>query len=121
MVSIAEIPFGAISFTGCICAIIYGGVEYRIATYNGVRILASDEGHISLSQDKLLLELDIEPSNGHSLYAPVDGRMTGIIRESTNVSIRMRLWKRSEQILDLYSDHAAYEYVQDKTQHGHGE
>ena len=36
---IIDIPFCGGSFQGCICAIVYGGREYRLATYRGVRIL----------------------------------------------------------------------------------
>ena len=37
--------------------------------------------------------------------------MTGVIRESTNAAIRMRLWENGRQVFDLHSPHAAYEYV----------
>ena len=80
MVSIARIPFGTIHFTGCICAIIYRGREYRIATYNGVRILLANETHICLSQRNLQLNIEISPFNsGHSLKAPVYGLMDFLI------------------------------------------
>ena len=112
MVSIANIPFCGGNFTGCICSIIYGGREYRLATYKGVRILAADENHIRLFQGKLLLELDITPlCPGKSLYAPVKGQMTGIIRESVSAGIRARLWDRSRQVFDLRSSYAAYEFA----------
>lgn len=112
MVSIAHIPLCGASFTGCICAIIYGGQEYRLATYRGVRIRASRENHISLSQGKLLLEIEIKPTHsGHPLRSPVQGKMSGIIRESSNASIRVRLWNQKEPIFDLHSNHAMYEFV----------
>lgn len=112
MVSIADIPLCGLRFTGCICAVLYGGREYRLATYRGVRILAAKEARICLSQGKLLLNVDISPSQeGHPLYAPVDGQMRGVIRESMNAAIRARLWERGSLVLDLHSRHAAYEYV----------
>lgn len=37
MLSIATISFGKLRFTGCICAIILNGKEYRVATYRGAK------------------------------------------------------------------------------------
>ena len=112
MISIAHIPFCGSSFRGCICAILYQGKEYRLATYRGVKVQAFTPEHIRLSQGSLLLELDIAPSHaGHPLRAPQRGKMSSTIRESCNVHLRARLWKRGKTIFDLHSDHAAYEFV----------
>ena len=112
MVSLADIPFFGSSFCGCICAILYQGREYRLATYRGVKIQSFTPEHICLSQGSLLLELDIAPSHaGHSLRAPQLGKMSGTIRESCNAYLRARLWKRGKMIFDLQSDHAVYEFV----------
>ena len=112
MLSIAHIPFCGLSFEGCICSIMYGGSEYRLATYNGVRILAAEEKHICLSQGGLLLEADINPTqSGHPLRSPINGRMSGTIRESSNAAVRVRLWKCGKPVLDLESGSAMYEFV----------
>lgn len=112
MISIAHIPFCGSSFRGCICAILYQGREYRLATYRGVKIQAFTPEHICLSQGSILLELDMAPTHaGHALRAPQGGKMSSTIRESCNVHLRARLWKRGKIILDLQSDHAAYEFV----------
>ena len=112
MISIAHIPFCGSSFRGCICAVLYQGREYRLATYRGVKIQAFTPEHICLSQGSLLLELDMVPSHaGHTLRAPQCGKMSSSIRESCNVHLRARLWKRGKTVFDLESDHAAYEFV----------
>lgn len=112
MVSIAHIPFYGASFTGCICAIVYGGREYRLATYNGVRIHAAEAEHICLSQGKLLLEIDIKPSHeGHQLRSPAKGQMSGTIRESANAEVHVRFWEKGKAVFDLTSLHASCEYV----------
>ncbi|MDD3165104.1 MAG: tocopherol cyclase family protein [Oscillospiraceae bacterium] len=112
MVSIACIPFCGMHFTGCICAMIYAGHEYRLATYTGVRIHAASASHICLSQGRLLLKIDITPSqDGHPLRAPVRGSMSGVIRESSNASIFLQLWDNGKQVAALRSDHASFEYV----------
>lgn len=112
MLSIAHIPFLGACFTGCICAIVYGGREYRLATYNGVRILAAEPGYVVLSQGKLLLKIDIRSlCAAHPLRSPVNGQMTGEIRESTRACARFRLWEKGALVFDLRSEGAGYEYV----------
>lgn len=112
MLSIAHIPFGGAAFTGCICAILLGGREYRLATYRGVRIQAPGPQVIRLSQGGLLLELEVQPTQvGHPLAAPVRGQMSGTIRESVNAALHLRLWERGRLVCDQYSPHATYEFV----------
>jgi hypothetical protein len=112
MISIAHIQFCGSSFRGCICAVLYRSREYRLATYRGVKIQAFTPEHICLAQGSLLLELDIVPPHaGHTLRAPLCGRMSATIRESCNVPLRARLRKGGKTIFDLQSDHAAYEFV----------
>lgn len=112
MISIAHIPFCAMHFTGCICTIVYGGREYFLATYRGVRILNAEQTHIRLRQGDLLLDVEIAPSKtDHALRSPVKGKMTGIIREGMNAEIRACLRKHGKIVFDLQSPHAAYENV----------
>ena len=112
MVSIAHIPFCGSSFYGCICAILYQGREYRLATYRGVKVESFTPEHICLSQGSLLLELEIAPSHtGHPLRAPQCGKMSSTIRESYNAYLRARLWKREKPVFDLQSKHAVYRCV----------
>lgn len=112
MVSIADIPFLGFGFTGCICAIIHKGREYRLATYNGVCIIASEANCICLMQGKYRLQIDIkDPPSGHPLRSPIQGQMSGTIRESNNVRARFRLWENSASVFDLDSESVGYEYV----------
>ncbi|MEA4970107.1 MAG: tocopherol cyclase family protein [Candidatus Pelethousia sp.] len=114
MVSIASIPFAGLRFTGCICAIIHSGREYRLATYRGVRILSAGPERIELAQGNLLLTIDIvRTASGHPLRAPVRGRMNGIIRENNHTYARCKLWESGAQVFDLESENAGYEYVMD--------
>lgn len=113
MLSIASIPFLGSHFTGCICAIVYGQREYRLATYGGVRIRVAEPGHVVLAQGKLLLKIDIRSlSTAHPLNSPVSGLMTGVIRESNRASARFRLWEKGVLVFDLRSQNASYEYVE---------
>ena len=113
MLSIARIPFLGGHFTGCICAVVYGEREYRLATYKGVRIRATEPGYVVLSQGKLLLKIDIRScAAAHPLFSPVSGRMTGVIRESNRACARFRLWVKGDRVFDLRSENAGYEYVE---------
>ena len=112
MVSIAHVPFCGSAFRGCICAVLYQGREYRLATYRGVKIQSFAPEHICLSQGRFLLELDMAPSHvGHQLRAPQCGKMSSIVRESCNAHLRARLREKGKTVFDLHSDHAAYEFV----------
>lgn len=118
MVSIARIPFGPVHFTGCICAIIYRGREYRFATYNGVHIDIADETHMHLSQRDLELNIEIHPLNqGLPLKSPISGLMNGTVRERTNAEIHIRLTECNQPVFDLHSQYATYEYVAENSQH----
>lgn len=59
MLSIAVIPLGKLRFTGCICAIVLNGQEYRIATYCGVRIQRWSSKGAVLIQGKYRLEVQL--------------------------------------------------------------
>ena len=112
MIAVARIPFCGLAFRGCICAILYRGKEYRLATYRGVRIRTFTPEHIRLSQGPLTLELDVSPAQaGHPLQAPKQGHMSHTIRESCNVHLRARLTQREKPVFDLQSDHGVYEFV----------
>lgn len=114
MVAVARIPFGGLAFRGCICAILYRGKEYRLATYRGVRVQAFTPQHIRLSQGSLTLDLDITPTRaGHPLRAPKQGKMSHTIRESCNVHLWAKLTQRGKTVFDLQSGHGVYEFVPD--------
>ena len=110
MLSIAHIPFLGNAFTGCICALIFAGREYRLATYRGVRILTLTADTVRLRQGDLLLELAIRPTDGgHPLLAPQHGSMTETIRESCDAHVHLRLTQAGRTILVCESSRAAYE------------
>lgn len=105
----AHIP--GLPVPGCICAILYGGREYRLATYRGARIRSWEQGRLCLTQGPYLLDIQAAPTQGHRLASPVNGQMTAAIHESCCVPIRARLWKNGKEIFDLSSQEAAWEFV----------
>ena len=112
MLSIATIPLGKLHFTGCICAIVLDGKEYRIATYRGVRILNWSSKGASLRQGKYRLEVDLLEQKAQPLRAPSNGNMTRTVHESLCARVRYRFWRGSELLFDHTDDSASFEYAQ---------
>ena len=111
MLSVAHIPFAGFHFTGCLCAILHEGREYRLATYQGVKILRADAQGIVLTQGDYLLHVDMESVDGQPLQAPRRGQMTGVIHENHATAGRFCLFEQDRLILDLESKHVSFEYV----------
>lgn len=111
MVSIAKIPFLGFRFMGCICIVYYQGIEYRLATYLGVKIKRFNEKKIILEQGKYRLEIDVEKKGAKALHAPAQGRMTRTIHECASCRARFQFTKKGSVVFDAQSDHASYEFV----------
>ncbi len=109
MVSIAKIPFGFISFTGCIAVVCFRGREYRLATYNGVRVLRWNESGFLISQRDYILEAEVLKTSGLALNAPAAGAMSRVIRESASCRVRFRFYRANELLFDMESDEAGFE------------
>lgn len=109
MASVADIPLGGVHFRGCICAVLFEGKEYRLATYHGVRIEAANRKLLVLKQGLLRLEAVIESARAQPLKAPVSGRMTDTIHESNCAGARFRFWDGKKQLFDLTSRNCSFE------------
>lgn len=109
MASVAHIPFCGLSFTGCICSVVYGGREYRLATYQGVRIVEASCRRLVLRQGRYLLEASFAAREAHPLCAPRTDGMTRTIRESNSARARFRFWESGKAVFDLHSENASFE------------
>ena len=109
--SIADIPFAGLHFRGCICVVYIDGIEYRMATYLGVKILRCDDRMIVLKQGSLHLEIEIDAGTGHKLMAPQNGKMIREIRERIVCGARFRFVKNGEVLFDGHSGSASFEHV----------
>ncbi|MEG0942461.1 MAG: tocopherol cyclase family protein [Angelakisella sp.] len=109
MVSIADIPFFGGSFTGCIAAIYYGGVEYRLATYNGVKICRISPTEAVLMQGELQLHLKLLEQSPHKLKAPRNGDMSRTIHESASCRASYRFTIAGRVLFDFVSENAGFE------------
>lgn len=109
MLSIASIPIGGQSFTGCICSIYYGGEEYRLSTYQGVKIVKNTEEEIIVMQDRKLLQITILEQSLQPLQAPSKGKMSRMIYEGLACLVRYRFWNKDQLVFDKTSDQASLE------------
>ena len=110
MLSVADIPFCGIHFTGVISAIHYQGREYRLATYLGARAAKIRDGEVVVKQGKKILTVKRLEEKGHPLAAPVAGGMNRTIRESAACKIYYHYQENGETIFEFVSDMAAFEY-----------
>lgn len=109
VLSVAEIPFSRLHFQGCICVIIIGRKEYRLATYCGAKVTFLRNA-VSVIQQKLRLTVKIlSCRDSFSLAAPQNGKMQGIIKEHNHTSIEITLMERDSVLCHWYSDHAGFE------------
>lgn len=111
MVSIADIPFLGLEFKGCIAIVYYKGIEYRLATYNGVKILKYDENGLIIKRGKYKLKIDVKENNPQELLAPNKGEMSRTIYENISCRARFKFYKDKKKIFDLESNNTSFEYV----------
>lgn len=111
MLAAASVPTPAGSFTGCICALLYRGREYRLATYRGARIESCSAAGAVIRQGRLRLEAEALEARGQALRAPAEGRMERGIRESLCAKVRYRLWSGGTLLLCRTDCRASFEYA----------
>jgi hypothetical protein len=111
MASVARIPFYGLKFRGCICVVWLNGREYRLATYNGVKILRCERGLLELCRGRYKLSVTVDTHNGIALPAPDRGAMSRVIRESLSCPARFRFTEGSDTLFDVESSNASYEWV----------
>jgi hypothetical protein len=111
MASVARIPLYGMKFRGCICVIWMNGREYRLTTYNGVKILRCERGVLELSQGKYRLLVTVDTRDGIALPAPDCGTMSRVIRESLSCPAHFQFWEGDRILFDEKSDRASYEWV----------
>lgn len=111
MASVANIPFMGGNFRGCICIVYYKGKEYRLATYNGVRVLKYSNDSLVLKRGKYKLEIKVMSKKPQKLLAPLKGNMEKIIHENPSCRATFKFYINNELAFNLYSDNCSFEYV----------
>ena len=112
MLAVATVPLPVGRFTGCICAVLYQGREYRLATYRGARIEAWSPSGAVIRQGDLRLQVELLSERAQALRAPVEGSMERTIHESLCGEVRCRFWRDGELLVQHTSQCASFEYAQ---------
>jgi hypothetical protein len=113
MLSVADIPFLGMHFTGVIGIVLLGGKEYRLATYLGAKVTHIGVGEIMVRQGENTLSAKRLDGGSMQLRAPVLGGMTRLIREAPSSRVHYRFVKDGEILLEKDADHAGFEFEYD--------
>lgn len=110
MLSVADIPIAGFHFNGVICAILWQGREYRLATYLGAKAVRIQDGSIRIVQGDLELEARLLNKAANPLQAPTMGDMVRTIRESAACRAYYRFRKGKNTFFAFETDRASFEY-----------
>lgn len=111
MLSVADIPMAGFRFTGVICAVLWQGREYRLATYLGARAVRIRNSMVRIVQGDMELEAGLlEGRSARPLKAPAMGDMVRVIHESAACRARYRFRKGKHTLFAFESDRASFEY-----------
>lgn len=112
MAAVAHIPFMFAWFWGCICVIWLNGVEYRLATYRGVKIKYRDERQLVLVQKDLTLQIQfLQQHAGNILDAPSKGKMERNVWEVPCAPAYFEFRKGNVILFKGESRFASYEHI----------
>ena len=111
MAAIADVPFCRFQFKGVICAIHYKEKEYKISTYNGGKILRCTKEKIIIANKTLRLDVSLLEQKGLNLNAPINGKMTKIIKEVPSCSAKFKFFENNTLIFDMTSTKTSCEFV----------
>lgn len=109
--SVADIPFMGKSFKGCICVVYYEGMEYKLCTYNGVKVLKNDRTGIILKRGKYRLEVELNEENPQRLLAPINGHLARAIHEHSGCTATFKFFIEEKLEFNLKSSNCNFEYV----------
>ncbi len=114
MLAIADIPMPGFAFRGTLGVVWYRGIEHRLATYNGAKVIELTRHRIALRRGQRRLEVDLQsPDDGHTLLAPARGRMSRTIHEIPACAAHFRFYdQKGRLLLNEESRRTSFEYVE---------
>lgn len=110
MLSVADIPFSGIRFTGIIGVVLLDGKEYRIATYLGARIKQVDKSTVTVKQGSFEFTAKLLKKNAQPLAAPSNGDMCRTIHESASCQAYYRFCHKNKILFEFTTDKASFEF-----------
>lgn len=112
MAAVADIPFMGLHFRGVICAVWYRGREYRLATYNGAKVIRSTGGELVIQRGRYTFWAAVLGAKSHPLAAPEMGKMSRMIRETPSCRARFRFLEGDKVLFDMESGKTSFEFVE---------
>ncbi len=110
MLSVADIPWMGIHFTGIIGIVLWQGKEYRLATYLGARVVQAARGSVRIKQRNLEFEARLLEAKGRPLKAPMNGNMARTIHESASCRAFYHFSKNGSTLFSFETKQASFEY-----------
>ena len=110
MLSVADIPFLGIHFTGIIGVLLFNGKEYRIATYLGAKIRQISENSVTIKQGGLKFTAKLLKKKAQPLAAPTNGNMCRTIHESASCEAYYRFSHKGRVLCEFTTDKASFEF-----------
>lgn len=110
MLSVADIPFLGIHFTGIIGVLFLDGKEYRIATYLGAKIKQIDKNTVTVKQWDFEFTAKLLKKNSQPLAAPTNGNMCRTIHESASCEAYYRFSYKDKVLCEFTTDRASFEF-----------
>lgn len=110
MLSVADIPFVGLHFTGIIGVVFWLGKEYRFATYLGARVIKLKNGKVRIIQREIELEAELLEASENTLKAPVKGGMSRSIHESAACHALYKFKRNGIVQFQFETTKASFEY-----------
>ena len=110
MLSVADIPFLGIHFTGIIGVVLLDEKEYRIATYLGARIKQVYKNTVTVQQGNFEFTAKLLKKNAQPLAAPSNGDMCRTIHESAACEAYYRFSHKNKVLCEFTTDKASFEF-----------
>jgi tocopherol cyclase len=117
MISIAKIPWRGRYFIGLISFLLTGGKVEVFATYNNasvvsLRQVSSSVTEIVIRKRKKVLAVSVTKSSSGTIVAPVQGKMTNMIRESIDSDVSFSYDDGSGRVISDNGKRAGYEEME---------
>lgn len=109
MISAADVPVFGASLFGIIAVVYIDKKEYRLATYLGARAVCVKKNFICIKQGDLILTVKKLSDNSYKLFAPDNGKMNRIIKESPRCSLYCKFRKGDTVIAEFISEQGSFE------------
>ncbi|MDY5441656.1 MAG: hypothetical protein SPG64_05540 [Candidatus Enteromonas sp.] len=111
MIAYATIPFGPFRFKGLLGFLVADGKQHSFCTYSGAKVVSFSATHITIKKGRYQLSASWDPFVGHSLKAPVAGKMKRVIQEALRVEGHVELRKDGVLLWNVTDPFSSVEWM----------